>query len=200
VAYTSISHLGFALLGIFAWNTLALQGAVIVLLAHGLSTGALFVLVGALDERLHSRDMSKMGGLWTVMPRMGGVGMFFALASLGLPGLANFVGEFLVLLGTYRVSPVLTIVASVGFVVSTIYSLWIIQRVFYGKCSFEQGQLRDLSIREMAVFTPMIVGILWIGIFPQSVLNTSKPALDALQQSVGAQTTPTTMEKSNDTH
>jgi NADH-quinone oxidoreductase subunit M len=186
VAYTSISHLGFALLGIFAWNTLALQGAVIVLLAHGLSTGALFVLVGVLDERLHSRDMSKMGGLWTAVPRIGGVGMFFALASLGLPGLANFVGEFLVLLGAYRVSPVLTIIAALGFIVSTIYSLWIVQKVFHGQCRFEQGQLKDLNIRETAIFAPMIVGILWLGIWPQPVLNTAKPALDALQQSASA--------------
>ena len=186
VAYSSISHLGFALLGIFAWNTLALQGAVIVLLAHGLSTGALFVLVGVLDERLHSRDMSKMGGLWAVMPRMGGAGMFFAMASLGLPGLANFVGEFLVLLGAWRVSPVLTILATVGFVVSTIYSLWIVQRVFHGKCKFEKGQLADLNIREMAIFAPMMIGLLWLGIFPQPILNTAKPAIEALQQTVGA--------------
>jgi len=187
VAYSSISHLGFALLGIFAWNTLALQGAVIVLLAHGLSTGALFVLVGVLDERLHSRDMNNMGGLWTAMPRMGGVGMFFAMASLGLPGLANFVGEFLVLLGSYKVSPVLTILATIGFVVSTIYSLWIVQRVFHGKCKFEKGQLTDLNIRETAVFAPMILGILWLGIFPQPILNTAKPAIEALQQSVANQ-------------
>jgi NADH-quinone oxidoreductase subunit M len=184
VAYTSISHLGFALLGIFAWNSLALQGAVIVMLAHGLSTGALFALVGMLDERLHSRDMSRMGGLWTVMPRMGGVGMFFAMASLGLPGLANFVGEFLVLLGTYRVSPVLTILAALGFVVSTIYSLWIVQRVFHGECRFEKGQLRDLDIREAAIFAPMMVGLLWLGVYPQPVLNTAKPAIETLQQSV----------------
>jgi NADH-quinone oxidoreductase subunit M len=188
VAYTSISHLGFALLGIFAWNTLALQGAVIVLLAHGLSTGALFVLVGVLDERLHSRDMSKMGGLWALMPRMGSVGMFFALASLGLPGLANFVGEFLVLLGAYRVSPVLTILAATGFIFSTIYSLWIVQRVFHGECKFEKDQLQDLNFREAVVFAPMIVGILWLGIYPRPVLDTAKPALETLQQVVSAST------------
>ena len=98
VAYTSVSHLGFVLLGIYAWNTLALQGAVIQMLAHGLSTGALFILVGALQERLHTRDMRQMGGLWASAPRIGAIGLFFAIASLGLPGLGNFVGEFLVLL------------------------------------------------------------------------------------------------------
>ena len=93
VAYTSVSHMGFVLLGIFAWNTLALQGVVLQLVCHALSTGALFILVGGLQDRIHTRDMGKMGGLWTVAPRMGGTAMFFALASLGLPGLGNFVGR-----------------------------------------------------------------------------------------------------------
>ena len=97
VAYTSVSHLGFVLLGIYAGTTLALQGAVIQMLAHGLSTGALFILVGALQERLHTRDMRQIGGLWSSAPRIGAIGLFFAIASLGLPGLGNFVGEFLVL-------------------------------------------------------------------------------------------------------
>ena len=104
VAYTSISHLGFVLLGIYAGNALALQGAIVQMLAHGLSTGALFILVGALQERLHTRDMLQLGGLWSTAPRIGAIGLFFAIASLGLPGLGNFVGEFLVLLGTYRVA------------------------------------------------------------------------------------------------
>ena len=98
VAYTSISHLGFVLLGIYAGNALALQGAIVQMLAHGLSTGALFILVGALQERLHTRDMRQLGGLWSTAPRIGAIGLFFAIASLGLPGLGNFVGEFLVLL------------------------------------------------------------------------------------------------------
>src|SRR6185437_12852709 len=122
VAYTSVSHLGFVLLGIYAWNTLALQGAVIQMLAHGLSTGALFILVGALQERLHTRDMRQIGGLWASAPRMGAIGMFFAIAALGLPGLGNFVGEFLVLFGTYRVASAFAIVGTLGLVVSTIYA------------------------------------------------------------------------------
>ena len=106
VAYTSVSHMGFVLLGIFAWNTLALQGVVLQIVCHALSTGALFILVGSLQDRIHTRDMDKMGGLWAVAPRMGGTAMFFALASLGLPGLGNFVAEFLILVGTWQVSQV----------------------------------------------------------------------------------------------
>ena len=104
VAYTSVSHLGFVLLGVFAWNPLALQGAVLQMVCHGISTGALFILVGALQDRIHTRDLDRMGGLWQVAPRMGGAAMFFAMASLGLPGLGNFVAEFLVLVGVWQVS------------------------------------------------------------------------------------------------
>jgi NADH-quinone oxidoreductase subunit M len=102
--------------------------------------------------------------------------------------LANFVGEFLVLLGAYRVSPVLTILAATGFIFSTIYSLWIVQRVFHGECKFEKDQLQDLNFREAVVFAPMIVGILWLGIYPRPVLDTAKPALETLQQVVSAST------------
>lgn len=181
IAYTSISHLGFALLGIFSWNSLALQGAVMVLLAHGFTTAALFVLVGALSERLRTRDLNLMGGLWTIMPRMGGVGMFLALASLGLPGLANFVGEFLVLVGSFKVNPVLTIIAALGFIASVIYSLWLIYRTFHGPVS-NTWNVPDLGLREMTVFAVMILMIIWLGFYPQPVLNTAQPALDSLQQ------------------
>ncbi|MCC6347850.1 MAG: NADH-quinone oxidoreductase subunit M, partial [Nitrospirales bacterium] len=112
VAYTSVSHMGFVLLGIFSWNTLALQGAVMGMLCHGVATGALFIIVGALQERIHTRDTARMGGLWETVPRMGAIALFFALASLGLPGLGNFVGEILVLLGAFRVSPGAAVVAA----------------------------------------------------------------------------------------
>jgi NADH-quinone oxidoreductase subunit M len=180
VAYTSISHLGFVLLGIFVGNTMALQGAVIIILAHGLSTGGLFILVGSLQERIHTRDMNQMGGLWAVVPRMGGVGMFLALASLGLPGLGNFVGEFLVLAGTFKVSPVLTSIATLGFVLSAIYSLWFIQKVFHGPK--QQGrQITDLGIREMTVMSFIMACIILLGLYPQPVLDTVRPALESIQ-------------------
>jgi NADH-quinone oxidoreductase subunit M len=176
VAYTSISHMGFVLLGVFALNEIALQGAVIQILCHGLSTGALFILVGALDERLHTRDLNRMGGLWAVMPRMGAVAMVFALASLGLPGLGNFVGEFLVLFGSYSVNIPLTILATVGIVFATVYSLWIVQKVFHGPAK-EGLNLPDLTPREIGITGVMIALLVWLGLAPQPALNAARPSL-----------------------
>jgi NADH-quinone oxidoreductase subunit M len=179
IAYTSVSHMGFVLLGVFAWNELALQGAVIQIICHGISTGALFILVGMLQERTHTREMERLGGLWAPAPRMGGVGMFFALASLGLPGLGNFVGEFLILVGTYQVSVPLAACAAIGLISAAIYSLWVVQKTFHGETR-DEPRIADLSAREMAVFTTLIAAIVWIGLYPQPLLNTAKPALDAL--------------------
>ena len=183
VAYTSVSHMGFVLLGVFAWNGLALQGVVMQMLCHGISTGALFILVGVLQERLHTREIGRMGGLWLTAPRMGGVALVFVLASLGLPGLGNFVGEFLVLLGTFRVNAAMAVLASGGFIVAAVYSLWIIQRVFHGQRE-EATKVADLSGREMSVMTAMIAVILWLGLYPQPVFDVADPALRVLQRSV----------------
>ncbi len=181
VAYTSISHLGFVLLGIFAWNDLALQGAVMQMICHGLSTGALFILVGALQERIHTRDTRRMGGLWAVMPRLSGVGMFFALASLGLPGLGNFVGEFLVLLGSYRVNRLATVFGTIGLVAATVYALAIVQRAFHGE-NREGWNPPDLNLRDMTILVFLIAGIVWLGVYPQPVFSTVLPALEGLKQ------------------
>ena len=181
IAYTSVSHMGFVLLGVFAWNELALQGVIMQIICHAFSTGALFILAGLLQHRIHTRDMDRMGGLWAKVPRMGAVALFFALASLGLPGLGNFVGEFLVLLGTFEVNVPWTVTASFGIIAATVYSLWIIQRAFHGEPR-EELSLSDLNTRDMAVLTAMIAVILWLGLFPQSVLNTARPALDNLQR------------------
>lgn len=179
VAYTSVSHLGFVLLGIFAWNELALQGAVVQMICHGISTGALFVLVGALQERIHSRDLNRMSGLWTTVPRMGAITLFFALASLGLPGLGNFVGEFLVLVGTYKASPLFAIPAVLGLVFAAVYSLSMIQRAFFGPDK-ERWTLPDLSLRETVITGVMIASLIWLGLHPQPVLYTSKPAVTTI--------------------
>ncbi len=183
VAYTSISHMGFVLLGVFAWNDLALQGAIMQIICHGISTGTLFFLVGALQERIRTRDLERMGGFWSIMPRLGGVMLFFALASLGLPGLGNFVGEFLVLTGTYRANPTLTALAAVGFILATIYSLWIMHRVCYGVRT-GLSPLPDLSAREMAASGVMVVALLWLGLNPQPIFQTFRPALHEMQQSM----------------
>lgn len=181
VAYTSVSHLGFVLLGIFTWNSLALQGAVMTMICHGLSTGALFILVGALQERTHTRDMDRLGGLWITVPRLSGAALFFALASLGLPGLGDFVGELLVLLGAYQISVGITVVAALGILASTCYALRMVQRVFHGE-NTQRWQLPDLSPREGLIVAPMIVGLLWLGLYPQPVLNTFAPAMHNLQR------------------
>jgi NADH-quinone oxidoreductase subunit M len=182
VAYTSVSHMGFVLLGVFVGNRLALQGAVTQIICHGIATGALFMLAGALQERIHTRETGRMGGLWTTAPRMGAAALFFVLASLGLPGLGNFVGEFLVLLGSYRVSIAITAIAAVGIVTATVYSLWIIQRAFHGP-NTHHWNIPDLSGREIAAMAVMSASLLWIGLCPQPVFDTARPALGNLERS-----------------
>ncbi|MGZ6291357.1 MAG: NADH-quinone oxidoreductase subunit M [Syntrophales bacterium] len=188
VAYTSVSHMGFVLLGVFAWNEMALQGVVIQMLCHGISTGALFILAGALQERIHTREMPRMGGLWVVAPRMGGVWLFFALASLGLPGMGNFIGEFLILLGTYQVSVVMAVLAALGLVVSTVYAVWMAQKAFFG-ANPEGWRIPDLEAREMTMMAAMIAMILWLGLYPQPYLDTARGGLLSLQKIAGAAST-----------
>jgi NADH-quinone oxidoreductase subunit M len=183
VAYTSVSHMGFVLIGVFAWNELALQGTVMQMICHGLSTGALFALVGMVYERIHTRDLSRMGGLFTVMPRLGGMAIFFAMASLGLPGLGNFVGEFMILFGVYRANIPVAIVATIGVVFATVYSLWIVQRAFFGK-QMSEAKLPDLSVRESVVLWAMALGLLWLGLFPQPVFNVTEPVIKSLKPPV----------------
>jgi NADH-quinone oxidoreductase subunit M len=180
VAYSSVSHMGFVLLGLYAWNNLALQGAVMQMVAHGVSTAALFMLAGALQQRLHTRDMGRMGGLWQQAPRMGACAMFFAVASLGLPGLGNFVAEFLVLLGLFAVQPWLTAIAALGLITAAIYSLWMIQQAFQGSPD-EQRQMADFNVREMLAMAAMMVALVWLGLYPQPVLDLAQPVLDSLQ-------------------
>ena len=185
VAYTSISHMGFVLIGVFAWNTLALQGAIVTMLAHGISTGALFVIAGALQERMHTRELAEMGGLWDVIPRMSGAGLFFALGSLGLPGLGDFVGEFLVLLGVWRVWPAIAATAAVGVLAATFYALKIVQDAFQGP-NIRHWSLQDLTGREWAIMGSMIMALIWLGLYPQPVLSTFAPAMRMLQVLAGS--------------
>jgi NADH-quinone oxidoreductase subunit M len=183
VAYSSVSHLGFVLVGIFAWNDLALEGALMGMLAHGLSTGALFVLVGALQERTHTREVSRLGGLWATIPRLSGVGLFFALGSLGLPGLGDFVGEFLVLQGTVREHPLVTVASAIGILASTFYALRFVQGAFHGP-NANHWTLPDLLSREVRALAPMVVLLLWLGLYPQPIFNTFRPAMDYMEQNV----------------
>jgi NADH-quinone oxidoreductase subunit M len=181
VAYTSVSHMGFILLALFSLSRIAVQGAVLQMLCHGISTGALFVIAGMLQDRLGTRDMGRMGGLWTGLPRLGAAGMLFALASLGLPGLGNFVAEFLILLGSFQTYPVFTIVAAIGFIASTIYALALVQRVFHGEAR-EKWHVPDLNRRELFVLGLLTLAIVWLGVYPQPVLNTFSSAVGEIQK------------------
>jgi len=186
VAYTSVSHMGFVLLGVFAGNQIALEGAVVQMISHGISTGALFILAGLLQERMHTREISAMGGLWETMPALSGAGLVFAMASLGLPGLGDFVGEFLVLLGAYRANVSLTVVATLGLLAATLYGLRFAQSAFQGP-NPKHWKLPDMRVREWAMLGLMMIGLVWIGLYPQPVLNTVRPSLAAAQQSASPQ-------------
>jgi NADH-quinone oxidoreductase subunit M len=175
IAYTSVSHMGFVLVGAFAFNELAYQGVVMQMITHGISTGALFMLAGVLYERIHTRELERMGGLWPAVPAMGTVTMIFVMASLGLPGLGNFIAEFLVLLGSWQANRWITVLATLGLVVATIYSLRIMQKVFFGKTE-RQYPLADLNLREWLIMAPLIAVIIWLGVYPQPVLRTMRSA------------------------
>jgi NADH-quinone oxidoreductase subunit M len=183
VAYTSVSHMGFVLIGIFAGNDTALTGAFIQMVSHGLSTGALFILAGALQHRMHTREISRMGGLWKTMPALSGAGLFFVMASVGLPGLGDFVGEFMVLLGAYRANVSLTAVATLGIIAATLYGLKISSQVFQGPNRHE-WTLPDLFPREWVIVGCMMAGLLWLGLYPQSFIRMFQPAFKTPAPSV----------------
>ena len=183
VAYSSVSHMGFVLLGVFAVNQIALQGAIMQMIAHGFSTAALFMMAGALQERLHTRDMRKMGGLWMKAPRMGALTLFFIVASLGMPGLGNFVGEFLVLLGAFQVDVWITVVAALGIVIAAVYSLMLMQRSFQGKPSKELqaiAEIPDFGARELSVMGLMMLALIWLGVNPQPVFDMAAPLVERI--------------------
>ena len=179
VAYSSVSHLGFCMLGLYAMNPLGFAGSMMQMLNHGVSTGALFLLVGVVYERRHTRMIADFGGLWKPLPVYGAVFMVVMLSSIGLPGTNGFVGEFLVLLGTFQANKVWAAVATTGVILSACYMLWMFQRVVFGPVTHEENRgLKDLSLRERLVFAPLIVMIVWMGVMPQPFLDRMQPALD----------------------
>jgi NADH-quinone oxidoreductase subunit M len=178
VAYSSVSHMGFVLIGIYAGTLISLQGVVVQMLAHGLSAGALFIICGEMYERLHTRDLREMGGLWSRMAWLPAISLFFAAASLGLPGLGNFVGEFLILLGAYPAAPWIVSIATIGLVLAVIYSLWMIQKAFFGTSSenaaSEGPALEALTLRERGLLVILMITLLALGVYPQPVLTLSE--------------------------
>ncbi|HEX2694576.1 MAG TPA: NADH-quinone oxidoreductase subunit M [Acidobacteriota bacterium] len=170
IAYSSVSHMGFVMLGLFALTPMAAKGAVLQMFNHGISTGALFLIVGVIYERRHTRLISEFGGLSSRMPVYAAVFLIMTMSSIGLPGLNGFIGEFMILMGTFPVSWLWTAVAATGIVLGTGYMLWLYQRVMFGKLAPANESLKDLTVREFATFLPLVILAFWIGIFPKPFL------------------------------
>ena len=189
VAYSSVSHLGFVMLGIWAATLQSVQGALMVMINHGLSTGALFFLIGMLYERRHTRDIAAFGGIARVVPVFSLLFALVSLSSIGLPGLNGFIGEFLVLLGSFGRFPWATGIASTGVIFAAAYLLWALQRIIFNKLDKPENEsLTDLTLRELAVLAPLLAGILWLGLYPAPVLRRMEPAsrqfVESVRQSV----------------
>ncbi|SEA32314.1 NADH-quinone oxidoreductase subunit M [Microbulbifer marinus] len=207
VAYSSVSHMGFVLLGLYALNTIAVQGAIMQMIAHGFSTAALFALVGALQQRLHTRDMAQLGGLWASLPKLSAIALFFAVASLGLPGLGNFIAEFLVLLGSFDSSRWITVVAAIGLVGAALYALLMMQRVFFGESrglntdATAKEPVIDLNPRETVALLSLAVALVFLGLRPQPVFDIAAPSVagslaraEAARTEQGTVKAPTSIE------
>src|SRR5881392_17946 len=185
IAYSSVAHLGFVMLGIWALTLQSVQGALLVMINHGISTGALFFLAGMLYERRHSRLIEAFGGIAKVVPMLAAVLTIVSLSSIGLPATNGFVGEFLVLLGTFRIYPVAAMIATAGVLVAAMYLLPALQRVIYNPLDQpENAHLADLSPRELAVLVPLLACIVWIGVYPKPMLERMEPSARQLIQSV----------------
>ncbi len=181
VAYSSVSHLGFVMLGLFTLTPQGLVGAVIQMVNHGLSTGALFLMVGMIYERRHTRLISEFGGLWAVIPAFSALFLIVCLSSLGLPGLNGFVGEFLILVGAFTVDRWLAAAATTGIIFAAVYLLWMYQRVVFGEVRHEANRrLVDLTPREWAVLVPVLVFIVWIGVYPKAFTSKTEASVQAL--------------------
>ncbi|MBX3007791.1 MAG: NADH-quinone oxidoreductase subunit M [Melioribacteraceae bacterium] len=192
VAYSSVSHLGFVVLGIFAFTMESIQGAVIQMVNHGLSTGALFLLVGIAYERTHKREISYYGGIAKIVPVYSALLLIASLSSVGLPGLNGFVGEFLILLGSFKSSVLnnwwFTIFAATGVIFAAVYLLWMYQRVVFGTVKNEKlyEELTDVNLREWIVLAPIFIFIVWIGIYPSTFLNLTEIASQSILQQVSS--------------
>ncbi len=181
VAYSSVSHLGFVVLGLFTLTPQGLVGGLIQMISHGLSTGALFLMVGMIYERRHTRLISEFGGLWAVMPAFSALFLIVSLSSLALPGLNGFVGEFLILLGTFQVHRLAAALATTGIIFAAVYILWMYQRVALGPITNEANRrLQDLSGREWAVLLPVLLFIFWIGIHPATFTGRTEASVQGL--------------------
>ncbi len=178
IAYSSVAHMGFVTIGIFTFNIQGIEGAIMQMISHGLVSGALFLCVGVLYDRMHTREIARYGGVVNVMPKYAAVFMFFTMASIGLPSTSGFVGEFLVLVGAYRANTWVAFLATTGVVLGAAYMLWLYRRVVFGEIANDEVRaLKEMNGREIAFFIPVIALVVWIGLYP-------KPYLNAMEASV----------------
>jgi NADH-quinone oxidoreductase subunit M len=171
IAYSSVAHMAIVTIGLFAFNQQGIEGAMIVMLSHGLVSGALFLCVGVIYDRLHTREIARYGGLANNMPRYAILFLLFTMASIGLPGTSGFVGEFLSLAGTYQVSTWITLVCTTGIILGAAYMLYLYRRVVWGEIKSDDVRVMpDLSKREMALLAPIAAVVLWMGVYPESFI------------------------------
>ena len=180
VAYSSVAHLGFVVLGTFALTTVGIQGGVFTMVSHGLTTGALFLLVGILYDRRHTRQIDAFGGVWKAAPKLGGIFLAVTFASIGLPGLSGFVGEFLALIGTFVVHRPYAILSAAGVILAAVYMLWAFQRVFTGEPSGENATFADLNRVELTTLLPLLGLSVFLGLYPKPLLERVEPSVKAL--------------------
>ena len=183
IAYSSVAHMGFVTLGLFTFTVQGIQGALFQMLSHGVVSAALFLCVGVLYDRTHSRQIADYGGVVSVMPRYAFVFMVMMLAAIGLPGTSGFVGEILILIATFQVNTLAAVLATFGIILSAAYMLWLYRRVVFGSILHEPiRRLKDLSLREIAIFSPLIIAVLWMGLFSSSLLDVSAVTVQRLIQ------------------
>jgi NADH-quinone oxidoreductase subunit M len=181
IAYSSVAHMGIVTMGTFTATAEGLQGAMVQMLSHGIVSAALFLIVGVVYDRLHTREISRYGGLADNMPKYATVFMVFMLASIGLPGTSGFVGEFLALIGTFKTNTLVAFLATTGMILSAAYMLYLYRRVVFGVITRSDVRaMLDLNWREVAIFAPMIAIVLWMGVYPASFLRPMQPAIDQL--------------------
>ncbi|RUM88767.1 MAG: Fe-S-binding domain-containing protein, partial [Thermodesulfatator sp.] len=179
VAYSSVSHLGYCMLGLYVLTRQGVEGSVLQMINHGISTGALFLLVGVVYERRHTRLIKEYGGIARIMPVYSTIFMIVTLSSIGLPTTNGFIGEFLILLGTFKVNKFAAVLAASGVILGAVYMLWMVQRVFFGEVTNPKNKdIPDLNLREMAYLVPLVFLIFWIGLFPNFFLDKMHTSVD----------------------
>lgn len=185
IAYSSVAHMGFVTIGIFSFNMQGIQGAIVQMISHGLVSGALFLCVGVIYDRMHTREIARYGGVVNVMPRYALFFMIFTMASVGLPATSGFVGEFLILVGAYKASTWVAFLATTGVVLGAAYMLWLYRRVVFGEVANDEvAALKDVNAREKLIFIPIVALVIWLGVYPKPYLQAMEPSVEKLIQQV----------------